>query len=221
MRKAIAWGALLGVFALLVLDAIGVRAGLSDSVLWRAEGAGPWLVSRSAGLTAYFALTLEVLFGLLVSTGAADARVPRARALEVHQWLSSASLALVFMHAVALLGDGFAGLDALDLAVPFAANRSRFATGLGVTSAYLMLALHFSFALRGKLGARTWRKLHYASFALYVLATAHGLAAGTDTTTLLARLLYALSVTSVGVLLTVRISQALAKRAQRTQARVV
>ena len=219
MRKAMSWGALLGLFLLLLLDAWLSRAGLADSALWRAEGAGPWIVSRSAGLTAYFALTLEVLFGLLVSTGAADALFPRARALEVHQWLSSASLALVLMHALALLGDGFAGLDAIDLAVPFAASLSRFATGLGVISAYLMLMLHVSFAWRGKLGARTWRRLHYVSFALYLGATIHGLVAGTDASSAFAQALYTLSLVSVLSLLLVRIAQAMTKHTQRISAR--
>jgi thiamine biosynthesis lipoprotein len=219
MRRAMSWGALLGLFLLLLLDAWLSRAGLADSALWRAEGAGPWLVSRSAGLTAYFALTLEVLFGLLVSTGAADALFPRARALEVHQWLSSASLALVLMHALALLGDGFAGLDAIDLAVPFAASLSRFATGLGVISAYLMLMLHVSFAWRGKLGARTWRRLHYVSFALYLGATIHGLVAGTDASSAFAQALYTLSLVSVLSLLLVRIAQAMTKHTQRTSSR--
>ena len=216
MRRALAWGALAGLFALLVLDAVVVRAGILAEVLPRASGAGPWLVSRALGLTAYVALSLEIALGLLVSTGAADRVLARARTLELHQWLSSVSLALVGAHAITLLGDGFAGLDVIDLVVPFASELRRVATGLGVLSAYAMLGLHLSYAARGKIGARTWRKLHYGSFALYVLATVHGLAAGTDSGRLFTTLLYALSASGVVFLLAVRLALVAAKRAKRS-----
>jgi len=216
MRRSLAWGVLAGVLALLVIDAVLVRAGIPTQVLPRASGAGPWLVSRALGLTAYVALSLEMVFGLLVSTGAADRVLARARALELHQWLSSVSLALVGAHAIMLLGDGFAGLDVIDLTVPFAAELRRFATALGVLSAYAMLGLHLSYAARGKIGARTWRKLHYGSFALYVLATAHGLAAGTDSGRLFTTLLYAVSASGVASLLAVRLMVVAANRTKRS-----
>jgi hypothetical protein len=41
-----------------------------------------------------------------------------------------------------------------------------------------MLAL--SFRLRRRIGQRGWRRLHYASFAAFVLALGHALTAGTD-----------------------------------------
>ena len=41
-----------------------------------------------------------------------------------------------------------------------------------------MLAL--SFRLRKRIGQRGWRRLHYASFAAFVLALGHALTAGTD-----------------------------------------
>ncbi len=216
MRRALAWGALAGLFALLVLDAVVVRAGILAEVLPRASGAGPWLVSRAMGLTAYVALSLEMVFGLLVSTGAADRVLARARALELHQWLSSVSLALVAAHVTTLLGDGFAGLDVIDLVVPFASELRRVATGLGVLSAYAMLGLHLSYAARGKIGARTWRRLHYGSFALYLIATAHGIAAGTDSGRLFTTLLYVVSASGVASLLVLRLMLVAAKRTKRT-----
>lgn len=215
MRKAVAWGSIVGVLGLLVLDAVLTRTGVLAEVLPRASGAGPWLVSRSMGLTAYVALSLEIGLGLLVSTGVADRALPRPRTVELHQWLSSVALVLVGAHAIALLGDGFAGYDAFDLTVPFVAEPRRLATGLGVLSAYAMLGLHLSFAARGKIGARTWRKLHYGSFALYVAATAHGISAGTDTGRPFTTMLYTLSGLVVATLLGVRVVGAVNERAKR------
>lgn len=216
MRRALAWGALAGVLALLVLDAVLVRAGVVADVLPRASGAGPWLVSRAMGITAYVALSLEIALGLLVSTGAADRVLARAHTLAVHQWLSSVSLVLVGAHAITLLGDGFAALDVIDLAVPFVAEVRRLATALGVLAAYAMLGVHLSYAARGKIGARTWRRLHYGSFALYGLATAHGISAGSDSGRLFTTLLYGLSAAGIASLLGVRLALFAAQRARRS-----
>ena len=43
-----------------------------------------------------------------------------------------------------------------------------------------MLPVTFSFYVRQHIGQRVWRLVHYASFAVYLLATVHGLQAGTD-----------------------------------------
>jgi sulfoxide reductase heme-binding subunit YedZ len=44
-----------------------------------------------------------------------------------------------------------------------------------------MLLIYASFSLRRRIGARAWRRLHWATYGVFALATAHGLAAGTDT----------------------------------------
>ncbi len=139
-----------------------------------------WHLSRAAGITAYLALTLAVAFGLFLSTGLADRWISRARSVEVHRWLSSVMLGLVGAHAAALLGDRFLRFDVVDVLLPFASRYRPFAVGLGVLAGYTALAVHASFALRARLGTRAWRALHYASFGLYVLATAHGILAGSD-----------------------------------------
>ena len=83
--------------------------------------------------------------------------------------------------------------DILDVLVPFVAPYRPLAVGLGVLAAYAALSVHASFALRGHIGARPWRALHYLSFAVYGLATAHGLAAGSDARLLWVKALYGVS----------------------------
>src|SRR6478752_6381073 len=51
---------------------------------------------------------------------------------------------------------------------------------LGVVAAQLAGLVVLSFPLRKRIGVRTWRRLHFATFAIFALATAHGLAAGSD-----------------------------------------
>ena len=64
--------------------------------------------------------------------------------------------------------------------VPFAAPWRPVAVAAGVIAGWLALMLAVSFRLRRYIGQRVWRRLHYASFAAFVLALVHALTSGTD-----------------------------------------
>lgn len=165
-----------------------------------------WYASRALGVSAYVALTLEVLLGLSASTGVLDARLGRAAVIELHRWLSALVLASVGAHALVLLGDRAVDLGVLDLLVPFVGPYRPLATGLGVLGAWLLLLVHASFALRRRLGPRFWRALHAVTFPLFALATFHGLLAGSDRGWLGLRLLYLSAVGVVSALIFVRLA---------------
>jgi predicted ferric reductase len=165
------------------------------------EQAAAWTVSRALGVTAYLALTLEMGFGLLLSTRAAASWIAPARSMDVHRFLSMVSLLLFGGHGVFLLGEHF---DAIDLLVPFLASHDRFAVGIGVVATWLAVLIHASFAVRAHIGKRTWRIVHYTSFGVYVLATAHGVLAGTDSSLPGIRGIYFASGALVGLLVMLR-----------------
>lgn len=144
------------------------------------EGPGAWLASRAGGVTAYVALSIEIAFGMFLSTGVADRWIARARSIELHTWLSRSTLLLVVAHASALLLDRVQPFGILELVVPFAAPHRTVAVALGILATWLAWLVHLSFSLRKRLGQRVWRALHYASFGVYALATAHGVLAGSD-----------------------------------------
>src|SRR5258707_381039 len=81
----------------------------------RLAGTAAWTTSRAAGVIAFAALTLDVVFGLFVSTGAVDRWVPRGASVDVHRWLSGVALALIGLHSVSLLVDPAIRFDALDV----------------------------------------------------------------------------------------------------------
>lgn len=171
-----------GGLALLVIgDAIASRFGWAPGLVPRADGPWIWVASRSAGLVAYLALTLDVVFGLFLSTGAADRFIARARSLELHRWLSGVAIALAAAHGVALAFDATVHFDALDVLVPFISSYRPFAVGLGIAALYALYVVRESFKWRARLGARVWRKLHMLAFAAFVMVTAHGIFAGSDT----------------------------------------
>lgn len=200
MRRRIALGVAIGGALLLVLDAVAVRTGVATGAIPKLAGTSPWITSRAAGVTAFLALTLDVVFGLFVSTGAADRFIPRARSVEVHRWLSTVTLSMTGLHAIVLIGDRFIRFDVLDLLVPFLSSYRSFAVALGVLAAYGALLVHASFSWRKRIGGKTWRKLHHVSFFVFAAALLHGILAGSDSHTAGMHALYVGSATLVGVL---------------------
>ena len=66
----------------LVVEATLVRLGVVVDPIPKLAGTAAWTTSRAAGVTAFAALTLDVVFGLFVSTGLIDRWVPRTRSEE-------------------------------------------------------------------------------------------------------------------------------------------
>lgn len=209
MRSSVRTGMMLGLLLAVLSGAVGARLGIWTLTIPRSEGTLAWTFSRAAGTSAYLALTLDVLFGLFLSTGAADRWIARAHSVELHRFLSIAALVLTASHALALLGDSYIGFDVLDLAVPFLAGaHHRIATSMGILALYLAIVVQSSFALRARIGPSVWRRLHYASFGVFALATIHGISAGTDTSQPWMRATYFLAASSVGALTVWRIVHA-------------
>jgi predicted ferric reductase len=73
-----------------------------------------------------------------------------------------------------------------------------------------MAVIVASFYLRSRIGGRWWRRLHYLSFAVFVLSLLHGLFAGSDTPNLWAQLLYLATAGSLVGLTIYRIRRSLA-----------
>ena len=200
MHKRIVLGVAIGSVLLLVLDAVALRAGVATGAIPKLAGTTLWVTSRAAGVTAFLALTLNVVFGLLVSTGAADGLLPRARSVDLHRWLSAVALTMTALHALALLGDRFVRFDVLDVLIPFLSPYRALPVALGVLAAYGAALVHASSSWRRRIGNKTWRMLHYLSFFLFAAALLHGLLAGSDSSAPAMQALYASAATVVGAL---------------------
>ncbi|MBK9035388.1 MAG: ferric reductase-like transmembrane domain-containing protein [Myxococcales bacterium] len=214
MRKTILLGLALGALALLALGAVGARLGVVVAPP-RPDGPWAWVAARAAGVTALVALTLDALAGLVLSTGALDRWLARARSIELHQTLSRFALGLTAGHVLLLLADGYIRYDLFDALVPGVSSYRPWAVAAGIVAAYLAVVVHVSFGWRARLGTRTWRRLHYLSFAVLIGALGHGLAAGTDTGRPGLRALYVVLAGSVAALVAVRALTAIRARAAR------
>ncbi|MCB9007917.1 MAG: ferric reductase-like transmembrane domain-containing protein [Ardenticatenaceae bacterium] len=140
----------------------------------------PWYFSRSAGTVAYLLLAGSTIWGLLLSTKLIKEMVPAALALAMHNILSWLAVLFTGLHALALLWDSFYTYTLADLTVPFVGPYRPGWVGLGIIGFYLMFLTSLSFNFRKQIGQKRWRQLHYATFAVYILATVHGAMAGTD-----------------------------------------
>lgn len=158
-----------------------------------------WLLARASGLTAYVLLTLSVLAGLVLKSRPFGKAIKPATVTDVHRTLALTSLGAVAAHAAALVLDTTVKVPVLGLLVPGLVGYRPVWTALGVVAAELMIVVYASFSLRKRIGTRNWRRLHWATYGIFATATAHGLAAGTDTSRPWIAAMYATAVGSVAV----------------------
>jgi sulfoxide reductase heme-binding subunit YedZ len=139
-----------------------------------------WLLARASGLTAYVLLTLSVLAGLVVKSRPFGRAVKTSSVTDVHRYLSLLGLGMLALHGVTLVLDSTVHISVAALLVPFASGYRPVAVAAGVVAAELIALIAASFSLRRWIGGRNWRRLHWATYLVFLLGTAHGLAAGTD-----------------------------------------
>ena len=173
------------------------------------SGQFPWFVARSAGLVAWALLAASVLWGLALSTKLLSPRVRPNWILDLHRWLGGLALTFTGVHVVALLFDRYIGFGLVSLLVPFASGWHPGAVAWGVVSLYVLLAVEITSLLRSRLPKSLWRKTHFASFALFVTSTLHGLTAGTDTGSTMLRIGALMTAALFAGLTTARLTEAL------------
>jgi|tagenome__1003787_1003787.scaffolds.fasta_scaffold20988493_9 predicted ferric reductase len=176
------------------------------------SGTLPWYVARAAGLVSWALLAAATLWGLALSTKVLGRR-PRANwLLDMHRWLGGTALAFTGVHVLALLVDQYAHFGLNQVLVPFASSWHPVAVAWGVVSLYLLLAVELTSLARKRLSKTVWRRVHTASFVLFVTATIHGLTAGTDARSPLARVVVVGVGTVFGGLTALRVTETMRAR---------
>lgn len=139
-----------------------------------------WIAARVTGMVAFGLMTATMLFGLLVAGRGRPGWARPADLVDLHKTLSLGALVMTGLHGITLVLDRAVDIPVTALLVPGMVPYRPLWTSLGVIAAWLAVAVHTSFSLRKRIGAKVWRKLHFATYGAFALATAHGLAAGTD-----------------------------------------
>jgi DMSO/TMAO reductase YedYZ heme-binding membrane subunit len=160
----------------------------------------PWVISRATGFAAFALISGAMVAGLLVRTRAAVGPLKGAGMVDLHRHLSLCALVATAVHGGALLFDATIDVGPADLVVPGLMEYRPVATGIGVVIAELALLVHVSFRYRSRIGPKNWRRLHWATYAVFLGGAVHGILSGTDTGALPAQMLYAGAVAAVAAL---------------------
>lgn len=156
-----------------------------------------WIIIRSSGFVAYLLLAGASIWGLLVATKLLGRSVAAKNLTYVHESLSIGAILATLVHVGALIADNFIEFTIADVLVPGSAGWRPTAVALGIAAMYGLALVTASFYVRRQIGQRSWRRLHYVSFGIFAAAVAHGVSAGTDTTTPWGMAIYAASITAV------------------------
>jgi hypothetical protein len=177
------------IFALLVAGALTLTGltALSDAFAARHVPV-MWWASRSLGLLAYVASWLSVVFGVLVAKK--GSLLDRALVLELHSRWSVAAVVVTALHVVSAVADPRSGVTPLAALVPFVSEKLTGAIALGTLAIWGMVLVSATTALHRNLPRWVWRAAHASAFGTFVLGFAHGLAAGTDTQSVVVRGMY-------------------------------
>jgi predicted ferric reductase len=143
-------------------------------------GSITWDVARVGGLMAYVLTAASVVVGILLSLKWRSDSWPRFVTNELHRFVTLVGLLFVGIHTLAVAVDPFIGFTPLEVVVPFVSHYRPLWVALGIVAAYLGIAIYLSERVRSRIGYEWWRRFHSLAFAVFVLATLHGLGTGSD-----------------------------------------
>jgi sulfoxide reductase heme-binding subunit YedZ len=139
-----------------------------------------WYLTRGSGVVALLLLTATTLLGVLASSRWRGERWPRFAVADLHRNLTLLALAFIGIHVGTTITDAYAPIGVKDVFIPFVSLYRPIWLGLGALALDLLLAITITSLLRRRIGYRTWRALHWAAYATWPLALAHGLGSGSD-----------------------------------------
>jgi len=139
-----------------------------------------WFTTRGAGAVSLLMFTASAALGLVTVARFQAAGWPRFFNYEMHRRVSLLSIVFLAVHVLTAVFDPFTKLGLGAALVPFASSYRPVQVALGVVALYLFVALIVTSLLRKHIGQRTWRAVHWASYAMWPMALLHGITAGSD-----------------------------------------
>lgn len=163
----------------------------------------PWLIARSAGVTAYLLLTALVVVGFVLAS------VPNKEnwrmhkfILPFHRMLSLFLGAFLALHIVTIALDSYVKIGLLGVLVPGLSGYRTLPVAIGSLAFYAVIISGLTAKFTRLLPAGKWLTIHRVAFITYLLAFLHSVWTGTDTPNL--HLMYDVSAVMVLVAAFVR-----------------
>ena len=139
-----------------------------------------WWISRATGIVAWAVLTLSVIWGLSLTTRLLGKFPKPAWMLDLHRHFAALATILVGVHVGSLMLDGYARFSLGDILIPMHTPWKPGPVAWGVVGLYLLVAVQGTSLAKKRMPIRVWRALHFLSYPLWAVATAHFITAGTD-----------------------------------------
>lgn len=160
-----------------------------------------WYATRASGIAAYVVLSVVVSIGLSLGGKVQSRRWPRFSVEDIHRFGGLLVGSLITIHVATIAVDSFLPFSVVNLIVPFTSRYRPIWTGLGIAAAELLLALAVTNHYRKRMPYRFWRLAHYLNFAVWTLASVHGVMSGTDRGVWWLALIYGVCIAPVVMLL--------------------
>jgi sulfoxide reductase heme-binding subunit YedZ len=139
-----------------------------------------WYTTRATGIVALVLLTGTMVLGILTAGRARTRSWPAFAQADLHKRVSLLAMAFLALHVLTAVLDTYVNVGWGAIIVPFASPYRPVWTGLGTVGVDLLLAVAISSALRQRIGAGTWRGIHWLAYGSWPVAMAHSLGMGTD-----------------------------------------
>ncbi len=146
----------------------------------RTSSVALWYLTRATGVVALVLLTLVFAFGVLNVLRFSTERWPRFVTDGVHRNMALLACLFLAVHITTTLLDSYVTIGLLDVVIPLRGSYRPVWLGLGAAAFDLLVAVMATSLLRARIGARTWRAVHWCAYAFWPLAVVHGFGAGSD-----------------------------------------
>ena len=137
----------------------------------------PWHVARTGGIVAWALVAGSVIWGLALSTRALGRRPRPAWLYDLHRFLGGLAVAFTAVHVLAVVADSYVDFSLVNVLVPLTGDWHPLAVAWGIVGLYLLLAVELTSLAMSRLPRRLWRKVHMASFAVFLATSVQFLVA--------------------------------------------
>jgi hypothetical protein len=173
------------------INEINILASVTQTIQSRVSSSWPWYIIRASGFTAVALLVLLTISGIGQVTGFVFRYIEPIKAWAIHKTIAFALCGAVAIHGIFLLVDHYVKFSLPQILVPFlnrysngsnllGINLSWFAIASGIIAAYGIVIIVVSSLTMIDKNKKTWKLLHYLSYAVAILVFFHSLSSGSD-----------------------------------------
>jgi methionine sulfoxide reductase heme-binding subunit len=164
-----------------------------------------WYATRGAGAVSMVLLSGVVILGILSSLRVQATGWPRFLTTGLHRNVALTAVVFLALHIITAVVDPYTHLGLGAAVIPFSSYYRTFWLGLGAVAFELLLAIVITSLVRGFVGHRAWRTIHWLAYASWPIAIVHGFGTGTDSWSAWFLAIAAVCVAAVGVAFSYRL----------------